>query len=252
MRGAAFLLVALVVAGCTLPADPLAPRPYLSDVLRPEPYTRIVVEIDHAPGYAPSEAAKAHIVHTLRNVTGKQVDLLVTPSLLAEKRAWDADALVRLEREQRNTAHDPPRAVIHVLYPAGSYANGSAAGVTISGVVLGPVVVFLDALREIHVSLEDRPLPPLGNPQPAIEVMERAVLLHEVGHAIGLVDNGLPMMRDHKDEERGAHSDNEESVMWYALESTAGLRQLLLQDGSVPDRFDADDLADVAAERARE
>lgn len=254
MRGKALLLlaVAALAAGCLLPGKPVEPRYYFHDLVGGEPYTRLVIQVDHAPGRAPSEAAKTHLLMTLQNVTRKSEIVWDVAETLDgdEKKVWDADELLATEKRLRRHAHEAPTALLHVMYPAGTYKTGNAAGVTISGVVLGPVVVFPDVLQNVYVGT---PLGgvPLPNPRPAVEVLERSTLLHEAGHAMGLVNNGLPMVRHREDAEHEGHTRNERSVMYWTVETEHGLRQYLLRDGSVPDTFDADDLADLRAAGGR-
>lgn len=250
---ALLLVVTLLAAGCTLPGGmngPVEPT-YPREILGGAPWTQLVLEIDHAPGYAPSAAAQTHLLSTMRNITNKDdVRVMLQESLSAEPKTWTADMLVALERETRSTTHAAPTAVMHVLYPAGKYENADAAGVTIAGVGIGPVVVFLDVLRELQNPVVGG-LPPLTNPEPAVDRLERSTLLHEAGHGFGLVANGIPMVKDHEDKQHERHSSNERSVMYWAVESTGGLRDFLLQSESVPDRFDAADLADIRSAGGR-
>jgi hypothetical protein len=102
--------------------------------------------------------------------------------------------------------------------------------------------VFLDTLRTLG-----SPVGPLPQPPQAVERLERSTLLHESGHAIGLVDNGLAMVRPHEDAQNKGHSSDARSVMYWKVDSLQGLRDYILQDGSIPDVFDADDRADLHA-----
>lgn len=250
MRAKLLLLLAVMglAAGCVLPGVQPRVVPYYEQVLGGEPFTRLVIQVDHAPGRAPSEAAKAHLLLTLQNVTRKGEIVLDVRQTLPDEpdHVWKAEELVGMERSLRRTPHEAPTALLHVLYPAGRYENGGAAGVTISGPVLGPVVVFLDVLRELRVGTPLGAVP-LPNPEAAAQTLERSTLLHEAGHAMGLVNNGLPMVKAREDKENEGHTTNPRSVMYWAVESENGLRQHLLRDGSVPDAFDADDLADLRA-----
>ena len=248
MRSRALLLLAVagLAAGCAGPWKPAPPSLYFEDLLQAEPFTRLVIQVDHAPGRAPSEAAKTHLLMTLQNVTRKaEISFDVRQTLPdAPRETWTADELLEAERALRRHEHMAPVALLHLLYPAGVYDGGNAAGVTISGPVLGPVVVFLDTLRELRVGTPLGALP-VANPAPAVDVLERSTLLHEAGHAMGLVNNGLPMVKAREDHDNEGHTTNPRSVMYWSVESANGLRQHLLRDDSVPDRFDADDLADL-------
>jgi predicted Zn-dependent protease len=53
--------------------------------------------------------------------------------------------------------------------------------------------------------------------------VEQATLIHEMGHALGLVNNGLPMTTPHHDKNHSAHCSNENCVMYYANEGAGSL-----------------------------
>lgn len=230
-----------LVAGCILPNGD-APTPYYVDLIAGDPFTDLVIEIDHAPGREPSVGAREHLIGELRNVTSKtRISVKLQASLDDDPdKRWTAADLVALEATTRSTEHKAPVALLHVLYPAGEFVNESVAGITISGTVIGPVVVFLDAIDELQ-----SPLGPIALPREARDEIERATLLHEAGHAMGLVDNGLPMVRDHEDPQSEGHSSNPDSVMYWQVETINGIREAFLHDGAIPAYFDADDRADL-------
>lgn len=241
------LALALLAAGCVLgPREPA--RPYYEELLAASPFTDLIIEIDHAPERAPSLLAQEHLVGELRNVTSKtRVSVLVEETLRDEPaKRWTPEALVALEAGTRSTAHDAPIAVLHVLYPAGEYERDGVAGVTVSGPLLGPVTVFLDTIERVRAPLGNVPLP-----RQARDEIERATLLHEAGHAMGLVNNGLPMVRDHEDDENPGHSTNSESVMFWRVETLDGIREAFLHDGAVPIWFDANDRDDLRSAGGR-
>lgn len=249
-------VLALLLAGCLLGGPATEPTiGYPRAILSEAPYAELVVEVFYAPGNVPSDAARAHLLATLGNVTRK-ADITWDANEAAELgdpgRPWDLRAdLVPLGAKLSQHEHGQPAAVLTVLYPGGRSEDADAAGITLSPG--GPSVVFLDKLRELSF---DPALPPLSgmNPDAAVTNMERAVLLHEVGHAIGLVNLGLPMARPHEASDAPGHSANPRSVMTASIESLSGLRQMLIELGapdpqgmSIPDTFDPDDLADLKA-----
>lgn len=244
MRAPGLVAIALVLSGCTFLPEAKEERPYYEDLIAGDPFTDLIVEIDHAPGRAPSLAAREHLVGELRNVTSKvRVSVKLEETLDDDpEMRWSARDLVELEERTRTTTHKAPVAVLHVLYPAGEFENESVAGVTVSGPRIGPVTVFLDTIDKLR-----SPVGPIQVPKQARDEVERATLLHEAGHAMGLVDNGLPMVRDHEDPEHEGHSSNPQSVMYWEVESIAGIREALLHDGTIPAYFDADDRADMRA-----
>lgn len=61
---------------------------------------------------------------------------------------------------------------------------------------------------------------------------EQTVLIHEAGHALGLVNNGLPLQSDHHDQEHGAHCTNKDCVMYWANEGLSDLIEFTLSKGT--------------------
>ncbi|MBI3016599.1 MAG: hypothetical protein HYY62_01150 [Deltaproteobacteria bacterium] len=51
------------------------------------------------------------------------------------------------------------------------------------------------------------------------KTVELSTVVHELGHALGLVNNGIPMTTAHQDSNNGAHCTNTECVMYWAIES---------------------------------
>lgn len=254
MRPAVALTCVVLLAGCTLGpfgnGEPAAP--YHEHVLGGGAYTDLVIEIDHAPGRAPGVAAREHLVDQLRAVTSKTRVRVVVEETLPddETKTWTSEELVALEQRTRTTAHKAPVAVLHVLYPAGVHReNGDATGITISDTVnVATVTVFLDRIDDFETGVLPTPLP---YPENAVAEIEKATLLHEAGHAMGLVNNGLPMVRPHEDPENAGHSANENSVMWASVDQAAGIEEALLHNGALPLLFDADDRADMRAAGGR-
>lgn len=79
-------------------------------------------------------------------------------------------------------------------------------------------------------------------------VAEQSTLVHEVGHAVGLVNDGLPLTADHHDADHGSHCTRTECVMYYALEGKKTLMDFAkTHEKSAESLFGPDCLADAAA-----
>lgn len=66
---------------------------------------------------------------------------------------------------------------------------------------------------------------PVSNPTPPPQLIETVALIHFLGHAVGFVDNGVPVGESNKahiDTENGHHCTNKQCVMNVAIESPAG------------------------------
>lgn len=62
-----------------------------------------------------------------------------------------------------------------------------------------------------------------GGDGAAQRYIEQATVVHEIGHAIGLVNNGLPMYTPHEDAAHPKHSTNSDCVMYWAVEQRANI-----------------------------
>lgn len=82
-----------------------------------------------------------------------------------------------------------------------------------------------------------------GNPQRA----EQTTLVHEFGHAIGLVENGIRAVSEHHDAEHGAHCVNRACVMYHLNENPLQISHFVREVVTGKDQvlFGKDCLADV-------
>lgn len=81
--------------------------------------------------------------------------------------------------------------------------------------------------------------------------VEQTTLVHEFGHAVGLVDNGVTALREHRDDPHGAHCTNDKCIMYWLNESGSDLlgfiaRNLLSSNAILFDQDCLDDLAKAA------
>lgn len=77
-------------------------------------------------------------------------------------------------------------------------------------------------------------------------LVEQSTLTHEIGHALGLVNNGVPLTSQHHDEENGAHCTNKDCVMYWSNGggNVVEFVQPYLRGGQI-DLFGEECLADV-------
>lgn len=195
-------------------------------VLRPDRSQRIVLDVIAEPGAGPASASLDDAVAVLRSASAKPVS--VTSTVVDARRAsWSASDLRSFADERARTAQGNGTAALRVLFVRGGLAgNESAVGVAVRGDVLA---IFADRVDEAS-----SPLVPRAR-------MENAVLVHEIGHVLGLVDLVIDTGRD--DPERPGHSRNSRSVMYWAVESTLVGQAL---NGPPPTQFDSEDLADLS------
>lgn len=236
------LAATLLLAACGSSSPEAITNTYITSTDQ----TRLVFELDVVEGESARQAAKDYVVAKLGAVVDKPDGLeWKSDGTFASRGAdhkWTFSELQKLAKEQLDLEVPANTSKIHVMYVDGTYEDGNVLGVAWANKHL---VMFSDVL-EANCS---RPL--LGDRLCA--AAESSVLLHEVGHVIGLVDNGVEMVEDHKDAEHGAHDSNEDCVMYWAYDGVQVLDVIAsrLTGTSSELDFDAACKADLAAARAQ-
>jgi hypothetical protein len=206
------------------------PGAFARTLLRPRPATSIVVERFAQDGASLGPGAIAHATRVLGDVTGKAVDAKPVAAVPSTSRAWTADDVRGTADALGTTAQGGGRAVLRLLLLRGEFeGRDDVLGVAVRGDVLA---VFTDSIAGAATPLVSR------------ATIEDAVLAHELGHVLGLVDLARDTHR--ADPEHPGHSSNPKSVMYWAVESSL-VGQVL--SGPPPRDFDDADLADLQALR---
>jgi hypothetical protein len=145
------------------------------------------------------------------------------------KRSWTGNDLLDIASQYRRGQSIQGESHFFVVFLGGHFSDGtqdypSTVGVSIGGTTI--VAIFKDVVRSTHS---------ISNPLVS-RYVEQATVVHELGHALGLVDNGLPMHEAHKDVEHGAHCNNPDCVMYWLNEGHENLKQFVIRmitEGSV-------------------
>lgn len=150
--------------------------------------------------------------------------------------SWTSTQLISLGSSVAADLQSGTQINISVIFVKGIYnSNSSVLGVHFSGYPF--VFVFKDVIASAGGTSNDQ------------KYVEQAVVVHEIGHAVGLVNNGLPMATVHEDAVHQKHSSNVQCVMYWQVESAStilnSLTSLILA-GSL-NLFSADSLNDGRA-----
>jgi hypothetical protein len=209
------------------------------DYLTAAPYTSMFVEVDHIQGQAPDQAAldllRARLLERCDKPGGITIqvdDAIADPGITT----WRLSDIQAVEAAHRDAYSSGSTAVLYFLYVDGGseWDSGSSKvlGVSHTG---SSICMFKESMQgSVTVLITG-------------QVIERAVLVHEAGHNLGLVDNGTPMVVNHEDASHQAHDVDSSCVMFWAVE-TSLVSQLL---GTIPDQFDARCIEDARAAGGR-
>jgi hypothetical protein len=224
-------------------------------VFSPE-VTRVVIEIDFESAQAPFTGPVAGFGDTF-DLTVENVGRLFSnrkaltiPRAVAEMEdvgvipdeALTSSDLLALADMHRGQRDDAGTKTYYVLFVGGNFADEDGVQPGVLGVSLGNtgvIAMFKDVIRSTSSPL----LPNLAR------FVEQTTLVHELAHAIGLVDTGVPATTAHVDTPHGAHCTNDACVMYYLNEGAADAAMFARQVITTGDRILFDDacLADVDA-----
>jgi hypothetical protein len=238
--------------GSTPGIDTLEPAPRVLGYVRGDVYPRLVLEVDRVVGFGPRTSTEQDLARRLEAILDKPAGVeMVTDAAIASRgsdHAWTLAELDALTTQHFDLPVASGTTKIHVLFVDGRYDSGPGGG-TVLGIAWKNqnIAIFKQVIEENCAAAG------LGLlTEAACAAAELAICLHEVGHVIGLVDNGLPMVTPHEDTAHPGHDVSQDCVMYWAYEGDALISRVaddLLGSGSSALDFDADCLADIAAVR---
>ncbi len=243
-------MCALVLGGCA--GDDFDPL----EVFAPS-VTDVVFEVDYEEGAEPFVGNLPN-GNSRWNLTRNNVEAMfgVTPARtftipdqLAQMEnlgaiddgVFSVSNLLSIADQASDETNTSSRKVFHVLFLDGYLDDGGEPNEGVLGVSIG-------GTRTIAM------FKPVIDSTSAAGFVEQTTLVHEFGHAIGLVNNGVPLQSEHHDHENGAHCTNDKCVMYFANEGKADLadfvrRLVVTGDDTV---FGPECQADVEAVRGDE
>lgn len=199
----------------------------------------LVVEVDVQEGVAPSRGALEHLTSVIAGVADKPggISFVGGNTFASDRTSWSRSDLVSAAAEHRSQFSGGGTVAVHILYVRGRFVrDGEDTGALGVAYSASEFAVFPEGWTSLTTGL-------LGGS----DAIERAVLVHEIGHLFGLVNLTYTSPIDHEDPEHPGHSDNRGSVMFWAIESDA-IAQVF--NGPPPDRFDDADRQDLEGLRS--
>jgi hypothetical protein len=228
-------------------------RPRYEDYIRGDRFPKLVLEIDSVPGLEPRPSSTAGVIDAIDALVSKPGGISSATSPLSSAgadHAWTFAELQQLATSTFDLAAPSDTIKMHVLF-----VDGHSADDTQNGKILGlawahtHLVVFKQTIESSCRT---------GVPSVLAEQVcadaEQGVWTHEIGHILGLVDNGLPMVTPHSDPEHVAHDHSSSCVMFWAYDTGSVLdeiRSRVIGGSASQLDFDAECRNDVAAVRDR-
>lgn len=135
------------------------------------------------------------------------------------RETWTAKDIINLGRALES---DPGEdgAFFYILFLKGKLSvdgkvQDTILGANISGTPF--LAIFKDVIVSSTVIVNS----------PVLPYIEQSTLVHEMGHAMGLVNLGVPLASNHQDMANGAHTIDENCVMYHSNESRSSTRNFI-------------------------
>ncbi len=203
------------------------------DLLSASRYTSINIEIQYMPGYAPDAASINNTVAFLNTLVNKPggINIIQTQIPTAGKPVMTLNDIVEVEKNYRTAYTSGTQLGVYFLYTDSKYSEATALGLAFrntSMALLGKTVTDNSG----------------GFGQVSRTRLESTVLQHELGHILGLVNLGTPMVTNHQDANNPNHCNNSNCLMYYGTNTTSVMG--MLGGGNTPP-LDANCKADLTA-----
>lgn len=211
----AFLLVLLTILGTSCQKEDLPQFDYrklgasANDILSDKTYSSIEIEISSMPGLTLADTVLNHVKNYLSSVSNKPAGIRYIPRTFSRTVASPItlNEVVSLEKDVRTNFTRGNVLAIHIMVVDAEYQTADILGISYwntSMCIFGKAIDKFSGKPGL-----------LSRNQLLITLIE-----HEVGHLLGLVDQGTPMVTPHKST-NGAHCTNSSCLMYYVIE-TAG------------------------------
>lgn len=138
------------------------------------------------------------------------------------KNVWTPSDAVALASQHQTPNTDSSTGAFFVAFVKGYAAdsggnpNPNVIGFSVTGTTT--ILMFKDVIKSTGGALAIVP-----------KYVEQSTLVHEMGHAVGFVNNGLPTTSNHHDSPHGAHCSNSNCVMHYLNEGASDMKTFVQQ-----------------------
>ncbi|HEY4058713.1 MAG TPA: hypothetical protein VGM39_19000 [Kofleriaceae bacterium] len=192
----------------------------------------VVIEIDYETGEAPYTGSVIgfgdtfDLTKTNLNRLFSNTKTLTLPTTVAQMQdigtiddeELTVDDVLAIADAHRDTQSTSTTAAYYVVFVSGHFTDDSGPNPNVLGVSIGNTRVLV-MFKDVIASTQSLAFP---NTE---KYVEQSTLVHELGHAVGLVDNGIPMVAPHKDSAHGAHCTNDHCTMYWVNEGATSAAQ---------------------------
>lgn len=210
-----------------------------ADFLSQGKYTNLVIEINYVSGMAPTDESINNLIAFLKRRINKPNGISVTKTQISVSNtssSYNLNQVQDIEYANRKMLTGGSTLTAYILYLDKEYAGTASSQSKVLGINYqnSSIVMFENTIAQFSGGLT----------QPSRSLLETTVVEHEFGHVLGLVNNGTSMQTAHQDTPNGKHCNNTACLMYYAVETSDVIKNLL---GSSPPDLDANCINDLRA-----
>jgi predicted Zn-dependent protease len=208
------------------------------DFLSSKNYDKLIIEIDYVSGYEPNPASINALSNFLSTLINKPNGIEIKKSSISSpgKNVYTLDDITALESKYREEVTKKNVITAYFLFLDNNYADPNVLGVNYRA---SSMAIFEKKIKELSGGLT----------QPSTELLEETVIEHEFGHVLGLTNNGTALQSAHQDAPHGAHCTNKNCLMYWAVETSDVINNLLSSGNPPP--LDAACIADLKANNGK-
>lgn len=176
------------------------------DMLSATKYTSLVVQIQYMTGYPLEQEAIDNVSTYLNMLCNKPGGISISQMQIgAAADTLDPSKVAAIEKQNRTAFTSGNTLALYILVTSGVDTSKNTLGF---------------AYRNTAVCLFGKTITSNsgGVRMPTRVALQSNVLMHEIGHILGLLNVGSPMVIDHEDPDHKNHCSNPFCLMYYSIE----------------------------------
>lgn len=200
-------------------------------------YKSIDIEVLYVGSFQPNAQTLVNLKQFMENRLNKPGGITISQREITSPGGspYDINKVADIETENRTKYNDGDILTMYILFIDGNYTTDTSTTFTLGAAYRNTsCVIFEKAVQQLSNSVNE----------PNRVDLETTVILHELGHLLGLVNLGSSMQTQHLDQAHDRHCDNPDCLMYWEAESNHGMQGML--SGNVA-QLDAHCLADLKA-----
>lgn len=193
-----------------------------SELLDDQQFRSLIIEIQYLKGFRPNNGTIDHLKTFLETYINKPGGIFVSLKEIASSNVPEDLSMEDVSSIERNfrkrfVKHDTIS--LYLLFTNGVHPGNKILGMAYRNT---SAVIYGKSIRK-YSKLAGR----LTHQE-----LETAVVLHEIGHLLGLVNKGTALTSEHNDSDFDDHCNNKKCLMYHSVE-TKNLPSILVK-GNVP------------------